>query len=254
MRILGRSIGLPPTTAGAGLSTYLLAFLIIAIGTCVQSSVGFGANLIAMPMIALFAPELVPGASLFAISAMNVLMLLRDRNGLEFGPVSNALVGRVVGTVAGALVIGALSDQGLRIVIALAVLAMVGISSITSAPERTRTNMIGAGTVSGFSAVTAGIGGPPVALMFQSAEGKQIRGSMGGFFVVGTAMTLVGLAFAGEFGTYELKWGASLVPAAVLGFGLSRYVIPIVDRGYTRPAILGLSAASAIVLLARALL
>ncbi|MCB0990835.1 MAG: sulfite exporter TauE/SafE family protein, partial [Acidimicrobiales bacterium] len=234
--------------------TYLLAFAIVALGTSVQSSVGFGANLIAMPMIALFAPELVPGASLFAISAMNVMMLVRDRKGIEFGPVSNALIGRVGGTIAGALVIGALSDRGLRIVIALAVLAMVVISSVTTAPRRTRPNMIVAGTVSGFGAVTAGIGGPPVALMFQSAEGKQIRGSMGGFFVVGTAMTLVGLAIAGEFGLYELKWGALLVPAAVVGFVLSRYLIPIVDRGYTRPAILSLSAASAIVLLARALL
>ncbi len=239
---------------GVPLSTYLFAFAMVALGCCVQSSVGFGANLVAMPTIALLAPELVPGAALFAISIMNILMFLRDWHGLELKPVGDALTGRVVGTVIGASLLGKLSEDGLRLLIAIVVLLIVVISLVSIAPRRTRVNMITAGTVSGFGASTAGIGGPPVALMFQNAKGHNIRGSMAGFFMVGTVMTLIGLTFAGEFGTHELKWGASLVPAAVVGFAASRFAIPYVDRGYTRPAILILSSTAAVVLVLRVLL
>jgi branched-subunit amino acid ABC-type transport system permease component len=77
---------------------------------------------------------------------------------------------------------------------------------------------------------------------------------MGAFFVVGTTITLIGLNLAGELGWDEFRWGLLLVPAAMLGFLLSGPLLPVVDRGYTRPAILILSTTSALILLARALL
>jgi len=235
------------------IAVYLAAFAVIVVGTTVQSSIGFGANLIAMPILALFASQLVPGSALVAISVMNVLMLMRDRAHLEVSPVGSALIGRIVGTAIAVAVLSQVSEDRLDVIIGVSVLAIVVATAYGGAPERTRTTMLGAGTISGFTAATAGIGGPPVALMFQEAKGPSIRGSMGAFFVVGTFITLVGLTIAGELGWDEFRWGLSLVPAAIVGFRLSGPLLHFVDRGYTRPAILVLSAASAIVLLARAI-
>lgn len=227
------------------------AFVVVVLGAAVQSSVGFGANLVAMPIVTLFAPELVPGAILVAVLVMNALMLRRDRASLELRPVRGAILGRIIGTGLGFLVLRALADSenGLKIAVALAVLLMVVIASVGKAPARTFTNMVGAGTVSGVTAMTAGIGGPPVALLFKDASGSSVRGSMGGFFTVGTVVTLTGLALAGSLGQQEVLWGLGLVPATVLGFLLSGPLLPIVDRGITRPAILTLSTAAALVLL-----
>lgn len=236
------------------IAVYLAAFVVIVVGTTVQSSIGFGANLISMPIIALFASQLVPGSALVAISAMNIFMLLRDRDHLEVSPIASALVGRVLGTAIAVVVLSQVSEDRLDVIIGLSVLGIVAATAYGGAPTRTPVTMLGAGTISGFTAGTAGIGGPPVALMFQKARGPSIRGSMGAFFVVGTTITLIGLSLAGELGWDEIRWGLLLVPAAVLGYRLSGPLLPVVDRGYTRPAILILSAASALILLARALL
>ena len=82
---------------------------------------------------------------------------------------------------------------------------------------------------------------------------RGLRGSMATFFIAGTALTLAGLALADRFGSQEILWGLSLMPATAIGFALSKPLLPVVDKGYTRPAILLLSTAAALVLLARAI-
>ncbi len=233
------------------LAVFLGAFAVLIVASCVQSSIGFGANLVSMPLVVQFAPDLVPGSLLLAGFAMNLLILQRDRSAINFKPVRGAIGGRFIGTGIGIVALRQLSEDQLTLVIAVGVLAMVAAAAFKGSPPRTIRNMVAAGTLSGFTASTAGIGGPPVAVLFQDAEGPEIRGSMASFFLVGTVVTLAGLAIAGRFGLSEIGWGIALMPAAAAGYFLSGPMLPIVDKGYTRPAILGLSAAAAIVLLAR---
>ncbi len=46
----------------------------------------------------------------------------------------------------------------------------------------------------------------------------------------------------GRFGLDELYAGGFLLPGAVAGFAISRRIAPILDRGYTRVAVLSVSA------------
>lgn len=227
------------------------AFLVVVVASTTQASIGFGANLISMPTIALLEPDLVPASALIAIIAQNVLTLWRDRDGLEVRPVSVALVGRVCGTVIAIPVLRQLGAEGIQLIVAVTVLGLVALTASPLAPRRTTATMAGAGTISGFFAATAGIGGPPVALLFQKDPGPSIRGSMSGFFTVGTTITVIGLAIAGRLGWWELGWGLALVPAAIAGYLLSGPLLPVVDRGATRPAILALSSVAAVALLVR---
>ena len=230
---------------------WTLALLVIAVGATVQASLGFGMNLVVMPLLVLIDTDLVPGPALVAAVALTACVLARERQAIEARSVSWALLGRVVGTVGGVYALSRLDDDGLQLVVAIAVLVMVGVILSPLAPPRTPATMAGAGTISGFSGSTAGIGGPPVALLFQDAPGPVVRSSMAGFFVIGSLITLTGLAIAGEFGAAELRQGFVLAPASVVGFALSGPLLPVVDRGDTRAALLTVSIASAVVIIVR---
>jgi uncharacterized membrane protein YfcA len=82
----------------------------------------------------------------------------------------------------------------------------------------TRNLLVWAGLVSGFMGTAASIGGPPIALVYQKETGPRVRGTLNGYFLVGTAMSLAALFAVGHFGPPEVAWALVLVPGAVLGF------------------------------------
>lgn len=224
------------------------------VASLVQGSIGFGANVVAVPTLFLIDPAFVPAPALFAGFGINILMLLRDHRSLSVRPVTNALIGRVVGTGLGVAALGAVSEQGLGIIVAAVVLSVVVVSALGFAAPRTTTNMLTGGVISGFGASTAGIGGPPIALLFQDAEGPEVRGSLGAFFVFGNVISLSGMALAGLIGGEELKLGLLLTPAAIAGFAFTRWVVPYVDQGHTRTTILIASSAAALALVLKLVL
>lgn len=228
--------------------------LIVAVACSVQASAGFGANLLAIPLLVQIDTELVPGPMLAASFVLNALMLLRDRQAVSLAAVGSAVAGRIPGTVLGVVALFYLSERGLEFVVVAVVLGIVGVSAVGRAPKRSSSTLFGAGVISGFTASTAGIGGPPVALVLQDAPGPEIRGSMGGFFVLGSVITISGLALSGNFGLRELQLAVTLVPGAIAGFIASRWLVGPLDRGYTRAAVLTLSSIAALALLARLLL
>jgi uncharacterized membrane protein YfcA len=232
-------------------TTLVAALAIVMLAAVVQGSVGFGANVLAVPTLFLLDPRLVPGPAILSMFGLNLLMLVRDRRATSFGPVGSVLAGRLVGTALGVTALGWLSRQGLAIIVAGTVLAVVAVTARGFTAARTRRNLITAGLVSGFSATTAGIGGPPLAVLYADADGPEIRGSLGALFVVGNLVTLIGLAIGGAFGWEGVRLGLTLAPAALVGFLCSRWTVPILDRGHTRTAILALSTAAAIGVLAR---
>jgi uncharacterized membrane protein YfcA len=228
--------------------------VIVALACMFQASIGFGANLIAQPIVYQFDPGLVPGSVLVATASLSCLVLLRERDAVELRTIGVAVAGAVIGIGIGVLVVGLASETTLAIVISLCVLAMVGLTALGRALRRTRRNLFAAGVAGGFGSLTAGIGGPPMALMFASADGPETRSFLSGFFLVSSILTFVGLVLAGRFGRTELLDGLLLVPAAIVGFMMSNPLLPIVDRGATRPAILLVSGAAATILLLRTLL
>jgi uncharacterized membrane protein YfcA len=106
---------------------------------------------------------------------------------------------------------------------------------------------------SGFISTISAVGGPPMALVYQHEEAPKIRGTLNAVFTIGTPISLFGLWCAGKFGLGELLLGIFLMPGVVLGFALSRYTASRLDQGHMRPAILALSAMTAVVVMIRAL-
>jgi uncharacterized membrane protein YfcA len=227
--------------------------LCVAVGGLVQGSVGFGFGAFAAPLLAIVDPRLVPVPLLLTAVVITTLVAWRERDGLRFGEVGWAIVGRVPGTVLGALAVAALPTRTLVVVLALSVLFAVAVSLGRWRVRRTRRTLLVAGVASGTMGTATSVGAPPMALLYQDAPGATLRGTLSGYGLLGVTASLITLAAFGQVDAFDLRAGALLVPPMLVGLVLSRHAARWLDRGWTRPAVLGLCAASSVFLLLREL-
>lgn len=230
------------------------ATLIVAVGAAIQGVMGFGLGLIGAPLLALFEPDLVPGPLLFSVLPLTILVAMRERGALDFRGVRWALVGRVPGTVAGSLAVAALPNGPLAIMLGVIVIVAVVMSVKGWHVRPTTATLVTAGATSGFMGTATSIGGPPMAIVYQRHTGPQLRASLALYFVLGGVFSLLMLTVAGEFRGAELRAGLVLLPGVLLGFAASARLARVLDRGHTRSAVLGFSAAAATALILTELL
>ncbi len=219
----------------------VLASAIVAVGAVSQGTVGFGVGTIAAPLLLLIDPRLVPGPLLLTAFFLIVGLTWREWHGIRFGYLAWSLVGRFAGTVVAALFIRGISTDTFETVLGVVVILGAALSAVGPEVRLTRGSFLGAGALSGFFGTTAAIGGPPIALLYQREKGAVVRGTLSAFFVVGTVISMAGLAWAGKFGRTELQLTPVLLPGALVGFLLSGRLTHLMDRGWMRPAILVLS-------------
>jgi uncharacterized membrane protein YfcA len=231
----------------------VIVTLAVAVGACVQGSVGFGFGLVAAPVVALVDTRFVPGPLLLSGVILAVLVALRERGALDWLGIRWAIVGRIPGTLLGAWAVVALPERGVVILFASAVLAAVALSLAGWTLRPDPPTLLGAGATSGFMGTVTSIGGPPMALVYQRQSGAELRATLALFFVVGAAFSLLVLSVAGQVGREELRLGLLLVPGMAVGFLLSRAAARYLDRGHTRVAVLGVATASSVALLVQQL-
>ena len=231
----------------------LIAGTTVAVGACLQGAVGFGLGLLAVPILVLVDPTLVPVPLIVASLALNLGASYRNRGGIDAG-VGWALLGSVPGTVLGAYAIATLPQRPLAITFGVLVLAGVAVSASGLRVAPTTGGLLAAGAISGFTGTASSIGGPPIALIYQRAHGATLRGTLALYFLVGSVLSLVVLALFGKLGGHELLESAQLAPFMVAGFACSGPASRVLDRGSTREAVLLVSTVSAVVLIANELI
>lgn len=233
---------------------YCVLAVAILFASALQSSIGFGIGMFAAPIVALIDPELIPGTLIMVATLVTLIVVVREREAIDLRGTGWALVGRVPGTVAGALLLAALPHRALSILLAGVVLGGVVLTSSGWAPVPRRRNVVAAGAASGLLGTATAIGGPPMALVWQRSSGAELRGTMSGFFLIGSLMSLVVLGFTGAV-DQRTWWGfAILAPAAIAGYLLSRMLNRHLNPQRLRWLAIGVSAAGAIVLIGRELL
>jgi uncharacterized membrane protein YfcA len=233
----------PVEPAGFALAVGVAA---VFVGSVLQGAVGFGFALVAAPILLLIDPHLVPGPIIFASLFLTGLSAWRDRRAIDFSGLRWGVTGRVPGTLLGAALLAFLPPERMAAPFGAIVLLAVAISAAGARVEPTPRALVGAGLLSGVMGTVSSIGGPPFALLYQHAAGDRLRGTLGGYFVIGTAMSLIVIAAVGRFGIAELRWGVALVPGTLLGFAVSSRLTPWLDRGYTRPAVLAVAAVAGV--------
>ena len=228
----------------------LLASIVVAAGALVQGSIGFGAGVLAAPLLLLIDAHLVPGPVLLSGFVLTALVALRERATVDVRGVAWALVGRLPGTALGVFALLWVPARELATLCGVLMLIGVALSASRIRIDTTRTNLIGAGIASGVMGTMTSMGGPSIALMYQHAEGPKLRGTMSVYFLFSGAMSLIGLVSAGLFGERELMATLPLLPGVLVGFFASRWTRTRLDAGGTRTAVLalaGFAAASVLV-------
>ncbi len=211
----------------------------VLVGALVQGVLGFGLALLAVPVLAWLAPDLVPVGVLVAVLPLVVVSALRERSHVDVRGIGWALVGRLPGGAAGAVAVALLPVRGLQLLVAATVcLAVVAAVRADQHPRPARTGprrrtLVLAGALSGVGGTTSGIGGPPMAIAFRNSGGSTIRSTLATFFAVGALLSIASLALVGEVTGARLLVGLVLVPPIAVGYLLSGAV-----RGRVRPATL----------------
>lgn len=224
----------------------LVAAVATALGATIQGSIGFGMNLVTVPALALVLPEALPVAVIVLGLPISLGMLQHEHGSVDRTGVAWILAGRVPGTVAGAWVVATVSTTYLQAIVAVVVLLLVVASVAMPAVPVRRDTQVAAGVVSGVTGTAAGIGGPPLALLYQHHAGPVMRSTLAASFLLGTVLSLVTLAAAREVGAGQLALGALLAPLAVGGSVVGRRLHAWLDRGWLRPAVLVFAAAAAL--------
>ena len=233
---------------------YSVVALAILLASCLQASIGFGIGMLAAPVIALVDPRLIPGTLIMVATLVTLMVVVREREDIDLHGTGWALVGRVPGTVAGAVLLAMLPHRALVILLAGVVLVGVVLTSTGWIPAPRRRNVVLAGATSGLFGTATSIGGPPMALVWQRNSGARLRGTMSGFFLVGSVMSIAALAVVGAVDGHTL-WGfAVMIPAAVAGYVLSRRINRFLDPKRLRWLAIGASTLGAVVLIGRELL
>jgi uncharacterized membrane protein YfcA len=235
------------------LPAYLISFTVLTCGAIIQGSVGFGLGLLAVPLLILIDPGFIPGPLLLIAFFLNIMITYRERQSADYPSLKWIISGRLIGTIIAATVLRYLPDNILGIMFGTLIIMAVVISStglhLTIKPK----NLLSVGTLSGFMATSVGVGGPPLALLYQQESGKKIRGTLAAVFLIGTMMAIISLIIIGRFGYRELYLSVISFPAMILGFYLSGKTSKYLDRQFLRPAVLIISTLSAIVVIVKSI-
>ncbi|ANY23906.1 sulfite exporter TauE/SafE family protein [Gordonia terrae] len=235
----------------------VVACVIIAVAvflaSCMQASIGFGMGMLAAPVVALVAPTLLPGMLIASATTVTLLVVIRERGSLDLRGTGWALIGRVPGTIAGALLLVWLPTRGLSLLLAAVVLGGVAVASVGWRPAPGRRNLATAGAASGLLGTATSIGGPPMALVYSGKESAHVRSNMSAFFLAGSLMSLAALAATGSLRA-EILWAfVALTPVVVLGFVASRLVNRLLDRNRLRMVSITVSGIGAVLLIGQQL-
>jgi len=225
----------------------VVAILVVTAGSVVQGSVGFGLGILAAPVLLLIEPTLVPGPLLLAALVLTLLLAGREWRAIRFRDLGWSLPGRVVGTAAAATLLKVMPAERVGLAVAVLILASVALSATGLHLDPKPPALLGAGALAGLLGAATSTGGPPIAMLYQRENGPSARGTLSAFFVVGVVISLTGLAAVGRFGMAEVRLTGGLLPGVLIGFLVSRRTARLLDRGYTRPTILALSALAGLI-------
>jgi uncharacterized membrane protein YfcA len=242
--------------AGGVVDTTILGWVVIAgavlFGATVQGGIGFGMNVVVVPVLALVAPEVLPVAAIVLGIPISIAMVRHDLAGVDRPGTARIIAGRIPGTALGAWVVTVVSITGLQVLVGTMVLGFVAASALAPPIPVTAPSQVVAGVVSGVTGTAAGIGGPPIALLYQRRSGPEVRGTLASTFLVGTLLSLLALLLTGSVDGEALLVGAACAPVVLAGVRLGRRLHDLLDRGWLRPAVLAFSTVSALLVLAEA--
>lgn len=223
------------------------------VGATIQGSIGFGLNLIVVPVVAILQPAAIPSALIIMAIPMTAGSAALEREHIHRSGVLWTTLGRLPGVVLGAWVVRALSAETLGIVVGGFVVLAAGMSALSPPIRIGRGSCAVTGFIAGVMGTASSIGGPPMALLYQGQPGPVLRSTLGATFLIGTALSLLALVVAGQVAGWHWLLGIALTPGVALGLFAGRRLHGWLERGWLRPCVLGFAVLAGAAVLLRGL-
>jgi uncharacterized membrane protein YfcA len=234
------------------LEQLLLISLAVFFAAFVQGSTGVGFALITAPVIGILQPALLPVCVLVLMLPLNLYVVWRERAAVDRSGARWITGGRVVGTAGGLWVLAVLSTSHLSLFVGVSTIAAAVVTLMMPAFSPGRRAFVAAGLVTGVTETATGIGGPPLALLYQHQAPPTMRSTIALCFLLGELVSLVTLMVAGRISGPQLAAATNLLPALVLGAVLSRMVHRHVNGRFLRVFVQVFAIVSGLVLLVHA--
>ncbi|MFD5124309.1 sulfite exporter TauE/SafE family protein [Streptomyces sp. NPDC058385] len=236
------------------MSTQILAVLAVtvAIAAFVQGSSGLGFALIVAPVAGIVDPGLVPVFVLASMIPLNLYVAWRERSSLDLRGAGWITGARLAATPAGLAVLWLIPERSLGLFVGGATVLAAVASLTVPAFTPGRAAYVGAGAVTGLTETATGVGGPPLALVYQHRPPAELRSTVAACFLIGEVASLALLFATGKAEVTELGQAVVLLPAIAAGAWLSRLVHHRLDARRMRLFVLVFALVSGLVLMLRA--
>ncbi|MEC8916241.1 MAG: sulfite exporter TauE/SafE family protein [Pseudomonadota bacterium] len=231
------------------IALYLVLALATALAAFVQGAIGIGFALIVAPILGLSHPELMPTALLMLMLPLNLFVSLRERRSIDWRGAGWITLGRLPGTLAGLGVLLVMSRGGLNLLIGLSTVVAVLAAWWAPAFSPRRGSCMTVGTITGVTETATGVGGPPLALLYQHRPGPELRATIAACFLLGELISLLSLALAGQLEMVQWLWALALLPPLLLGSVASRLLHQRLDASRLRQGVLLFALISGLVLM-----
>ncbi|MBO8198477.1 sulfite exporter TauE/SafE family protein [Streptomyces smyrnaeus] len=227
----------------------VLLAVTVAAAAFVQGASGLGYALIVAPVAGLVDPGLLPVFLLASMIPLNLYVAWRERSSLDLRGAGWITGARLAATPAGLLLLAVIPERDLGLFVggATVLAALVSLAAPEFAPGRGA--FVGAGLVTGITETATGVGGPPLALVYQHRPPSELRSTVAVCFLVGEIASLALLFATGRGQADHLGTVLWILPALAAGAALSRLVHQRLDARRLRLAVLVFALVSGLVLM-----
>lgn len=221
----------------------------VLVAAFVQGGSGLGFALIVAPVAGIVDPGLVPVFVLASMIPLNLYVAWRERASLDLRGAGWIIGARLAATPGGLALLWLIPERSLGLFVGVATVLAAVVSLAAPAFTPGRSALLGAGAVTGLTETATGVGGPPLALVYQHRPPAELRSTVAACFLVGELASLALLFATGKAHMAELGDAALLLPAIALGAWLSGLVHHRLDARRMRLFVLLFALVSGLVLI-----
>ena len=229
----------------------MLAMLAMFGGAAAQAAIGMGLNLFTVAILALIDPVFVPAPILVHSFLLSVAASVRLRKDIVLRELGLSAIGLIAGTLLAVVILALVSAEHLPRLFGALIVTGATITALGAQLPLTDKTILGASAAAGVMGTIAGVHGPPIALLYQSASPVRIRAALLPFFAIANPIALAALALVGSFGWREIYASVLLLPGLAAGYLAAPLLMRVLSPAAVRAAILLISAASGIGLLVK---
>lgn len=233
------------------IESFVWVALAVASGAFIQGTTGMGFALIVAPILGILEPSLLPIGLLVLMLPLNAAVAWRERQAIDLRGTKWITLGRVVGTFGGLWVLVVLPLNYLNILIGVSTIAASLATWLAPAFSPGRRAFVSTGVITGITETATGIGGPPLALVYQHSPVATLRASVALCFLIGELVSLLVLAGSGRLQVETLEPVLWMLPALLLGMALSHWIHRSVNDRFLRRFVMLFAIASGALVLVK---